>query len=91
MNIKAKRIKLTKALIAGSLLLSTFSLPLVLTSCSKKNNGDVIGKEKGDDVKHGYLFKLEPELFEKGSDEIIKKDNLILENDVKNLLNVEPE
>lgn len=89
MNIKAKRIKLTKALIGGSLLLSTLSLPLVLTSCSKKNNGGVTGKEKGDEAKHGYLFKLEPELFEKGSDEVIKKDNLILENDVKNLLNVE--
>lgn len=82
MNIKTKKIKLTKILIGSSLLLATAGLPFALTSCGKKStNGG-----NDDNAPHGtsYLFKLEPKVFGKDGKET--NENLVLENVIKELL-----
>lgn len=88
MSIKMKKIELTKMLIGSSLLLSAIGLPLALTSCSKKS--DIAGDDKkgkeDKEQKYHYLFKLEPELFDKENKNIVK-DKFIAENSVKDLLN----
>ena len=82
MNIKTKKIKLTKILIGSSLLLATTGLPFALTSCGKKDTSD--GDSNGDKHSTSYLFKLEPKVFDKDGKEV--NDNLVLENVSKELL-----
>lgn len=88
MSIKIKKIELTKMLIGSSLLLSAIGLPLALTSCSKKSGIDGDDKKGKEDKeqKYHYLFKLEPELFDKENKKNISKDKFIAENSVKSLL-----
>ena len=84
MNIKTKKIKLTKILIGSSLLLATVSLPFALTSCGKKgtNGGDDDNDPHSNSI--SYLFKLEPKVFGKDGKET--NENLVLENVTKELL-----
>ena len=82
MNIKTKKIKLTKILIGSSLLLATASLPFALTSCGKKSTNG--GGDDNDPHSTSYLFKLEPKVF--GEDGKETNENLVLENATKELL-----
>ena len=82
MNIKTKKIKLTKILIGSSLLLATASLPFALTSCGKKGTNG--GDDDNDQHSISYLFKLEPKVFGKDGKET--NENLVLENVTKELL-----
>ncbi len=87
MNIKTKKIKLTKILIGSSLLLSTVSLPLALTSCSKNKNTPSEDNEQ-QKILTSYLFNLDnPQLLDDKDEPIDNKDTLFLKDNVKNLVN----